>query len=989
MKVFCSLFAIILLIASVGLSAQTVVTQVPYDCGFEIGSENDEWKLNEYIGTGKLENMWHIGSDVASTGVNSLYVSADDGVTATYIPTANVLTASREFLLPKGRYNLAFDWMGCGDPATSELCVVWVDADEKRISSTLTSAISQTLTSNICSIAGRNKLNGVAVWRRDMVTIESDGITPKKLIFVWVNSNVSVLNPGGCVDNIEIRDNACSAPTQLKVQVDADSALLSWRGFADNYIVEYKKYGESTWNATQVSGAEKITIGPLTEGAYECRVKAVCDDKESVAVAFNKFLVYLPLCIDYVNLDSAKCMYGSVADMNVGKGSVGKKDYGYDDMTSRHTVHIIPGEKDPRAQRPDGTFLNTIPQGEIASVRIGNWEAIAKAEAVEYEYLVDSTVAKVMTLKYAIVLESPQHEKPLNPHFLLQIFDAETGEQIDPSCTEANYYAKNDMDGWSTWLPPGASSKIVWKDWTTLGINLANDRMHGKKIRIRVSIFGCGAQVHFAYAYFTLGCDAGELKGIGCGEQPTTYFEAPAGFHYKWYLASDPLQAELGDSAKFEGFDPTDIRDYKVDVMFPENHSCKFTLTASAVPRDVVPEGSCVLEKRDCGLFVECQSTSYVIRGGGRSDDDVEQVLWKLDGTTVSFQTQTEIVLPNDGQPHTITLSAGISIDESGVPRCSDIKEFNFHEPVLKDTVVEVIERICVGPEQNAVGILQDKIDTTQNYNGFGCDSITITHYETVYGVDTLLYDTICSDEQYLFGGVPVTQTGEYIDTVLSRATGCDSIVTLRLTVYPAPETDVPSEIVFCSDDRTANIPLYIHSGSVDGVALHFSADAIAGGFSPDSFIYVADTIFVSLPRNLKADRYSVGVEMINKHCGSDTANVLLVACYPSGIIQQKWNDVLALYNKKWNGGYDFTAYQWYVNDNPIPDARSSYLYIGENQVFGESDLYHAVLTRTDGVVLPTCKVTPNVRAELSEFPQLMSAEAGTRNVFTRDIGRL
>ena len=46
--------------------------------------------------------------------------------------------------------------------------------------------------------------------------------------------------------------------------------------------------------------------------------------------------------------------------------------------------------------------------------------------------------------------------------------------------------------------------------------------------------------------------------------------------------------------------------------------------------------------------------------------------------------------------------------------------------------------------------------------------------------------------------------------------------------------------------------------------------------------------------------------------------DVMIDVYYPDSVIAQRWNDVLAVRNDAYNGGYEFIAYQWYKNNEPI-----------------------------------------------------------------------
>jgi gliding motility-associated-like protein len=64
-----------------------------------------------------------------------------------------------------------------------------------------------------------------------------------------------------------------------------------------------------------------------------------------------------------------------------------------------------------------------------------------------------------------------------------------------------------------------------------------------------------------------------------------------------------------------------------------------------------------------------------------------------------------------------------------------------------------------------------------------GCDSIITLTLSVIYPV-TYSYDhSICKDQSYDFNGKMLNKTGVYVDTILSITTGCDSIITHTLSV--------------------------------------------------------------------------------------------------------------------------------------------------------------------------------------------------------------
>jgi gliding motility-associated-like protein len=98
-------------------------------------------------------------------------------------------------------------------------------------------------------------------------------------------------------------------------------------------------------------------------------------------------------------------------------------------------------------------------------------------------------------------------------------------------------------------------------------------------------------------------------------------------------------------------------------------------------------------------------------------------------------------------------------------------------------------------------------LDTFVNY--VGCDSV-ITLDLTVRSVSTFtINQQICSGTSYFFNGDTLTAAGIYLDTFLNY-TGCDSVLTLSLTIIPTTSGTLHSHI--CSNDSIFFNGVYLHS---------------------------------------------------------------------------------------------------------------------------------------------------------------------------------
>ncbi len=102
-----------------------------------------------------------------------------------------------------------------------------------------------------------------------------------------------------------------------------------------------------------------------------------------------------------------------------------------------------------------------------------------------------------------------------------------------------------------------------------------------------------------------------------------------------------------------------------------------------------------------------------------------------------------------------------------------------------------------------------------------------------------------------------------------------------------------------------------------------------------------------------------------------------LIVQYASSVITQRWNDVLAIRNSDYNGGFEFDSVQWYLGNTPILGATGFNYYAGDGIHLNFGASYSALLTRRDGVKLFTCPFIPQpVAADINDLPTLVSPSA-------------
>ena len=257
------------------------------------------------------------------------------------------------------------------------------------------------------------------------------------------------------------------------------------------------------------------------------------------------------------------------------------------------------------------------------------------------------------------------------------------------------------------------------------------------------------------------------------------------------------------------------------------------------------------------------------------------------------------------------------------------------------------------------------------------CDSVVTFTLTVQTPTNDIQTETAC-DNQLPFQWNPTAgytqdlyEGGTYNHT-LKSSLGCDSIYyTLNLTIdrnyVAAQPTLTPLET--CANDEALQIVLNCTTGTPAAYDITFDDRAAAQGLVSVNYQTIpADNIIaIPLPKNedstlyVRPDDYSLTLTVYDQ-CDRRTDYPLLFRIlYPSWLIQQRWRDVLALYNEKYNGGYTFSVIRWYKNGTEISGQGVHNSYIQMSPVL-EMATYYALLTRADdGKSLRTCDFVPNL----------------------------
>lgn len=260
--------------------------------------------------------------------------------------------------------------------------------------------------------------------------------------------------------------------------------------------------------------------------------------------------------------------------------------------------------------------------------------------------------------------------------------------------------------------------------------------------------------------------------------------------------------------------------------------------------------------------------------------------------------------------------------------------------------------------------------DTLWHAEPEACDTAFVLHLEELPVPKDTTFATIHYGDEYAWEGdvwsEPVTETKRY-----DAANGCDSLKTLQLTVdysLTVEQMDLESG---CSEGE--QIALYLQlSRLVDSARFTFSDEAKAAGMR-DTIVYFhakEATIFVPR-RGVHPGTFTCEVALVHDADVLSTASFSFTLLYSASVLEQAWNDVVAVLTHDFNGGYNFAAYQWYENGELLIGETHSYLY--RPLIMGGE--YSALLTETDGTQSMTCPLIAEYQKDISLYPTILKPQ--------------
>lgn len=203
----------------------------------------------------------------------------------------------------------------------------------------------------------------------------------------------------------------------------------------------------------------------------------------------------------------------------------------------------------------------------------------------------------------------------------------------------------------------------------------------------------------------------------------------------------------------------------------------------------------------------------------------------------------------------------------------------------------------------------------------------------------------------------PMNPADYYVDTVLNLTAdyliynqyGCDSTLERHIRILTCLDMDVPNDSAnqfACQGDEFV-VPYTHRKGEMESIT------ALIGGEKVPVTVDADNKLLVLPTKELKPGRYTTTIYVVDKNCERTIEFPLNFAIlYSAGVFAYKYNNLLAVYSKEYNGGYDFTGFQWYYENDAIPGANAATYHTDGQLPEGK---YYVELTNKEGITLRSC----------------------------------
>lgn len=272
------------------------------------------------------------------------------------------------------------------------------------------------------------------------------------------------------------------------------------------------------------------------------------------------------------------------------------------------------------------------------------------------------------------------------------------------------------------------------------------------------------------------------------------------------------------------------------------------------------------------------------------------------------------------------------------------------------------VQTICTGQSYTFNGITYTTSNNTAQANfptPAGCDSIVTLNLTVLPALTGTDVQTICQGQSYTFNGVPYTTSNNTAQATLNTSSGCDSVVTLNLTVLPAlTGTDVQTicqgqsytfnGITYTTSNNTAQATLTTSSGCDSIVTLNLTVLPALTGTDIQTICQGQSYTFNGIPYTTSNNTAQA---TLTTSSGCDSIVTLNLTVIPSSF-STNVQTICA------GNSYTFNGIVYTTSNNTATDTLVN--AAGCDSIITLNLTVRPQLTATNTRVLPTCSVASN-----------------------------
>ena len=641
------------------------------------------------------------------------------------------------------------------------------------------------------------------------------------------------------IDNVHIDYGlSCKRPTEISItDIDTNSATVTWTGEGSAFNLQYKTSNATDW--TEVGGLSGFSYnltGLTSNTTYNVRVQQVCDeDTSSWRTATFTTPMILPL-VEPFDAGSIPAGWTSTYwHFSNADGVFNNHAYCYTGY-ARLNAWLV----SPAVRMENGVFLSFdmaltsamgtlgTPQGgardkfEVLITADGGntWEILRQWDNMGSEYVYNNIPCSADGENVSLDLSNYAGQNIAIAFYVETLVNPGSNDlhidnvRIDYGvpCTRPTGLAAADVavtTATLSWTESGMASawQVCLNDDT---INLVTADTNP-----------------FTLVGLTEGTIYTAKVRANCGSSNYSDWSIPVTFttcrtftsEFEATICENALPYTWNDSSYFES------GDYTQTFLSVANCDSVVTLHLTVLPPPAIEiarvaefsattcEGfSTAIEAVVTGGYGEIASYQWLENGFSPSGDGENRVLNIGDLTPGADDLYTvEVVQTGSGcynsasaaldtlvtvyPKFAVSVSGPASVCDNGTLTLTATMENTSEDDNLTYQWYKIMNYATIGITETDVATYTETELQAGSYNYWvkvsgnvsGCSALANTDQIIIFPISsTALFDTICDGDNYEFFGDTLTEAGPYTHT-LQAANGCDSVITLHLTVHPIP----------------------------------------------------------------------------------------------------------------------------------------------------------------------------------------------------------